>query len=274
LPAILFGLMSLVTEFRQRPRPRQVRKAGLALFVATLGLTPGVQAHFDSEAKFEVREVFDSNPVERVRAIAEHLARFDYDAYDLRLMVEETLRYGIDEKRQGNPPLEGVIRDAIEACEHGQQLDSKIANWSYYRAQLTEMLKPADESAAKTHASSDQKDAQDEEDTSPMIIGEGTQQSGSDSFGQGASSKTDAALGDLSADESFTPSQQRRPKPPRSVRNATITDSKSDRGGGEDPILAFSRKNLAAVARRDSPGRLHQLMAGDTQKQDDNGMEW
>ena len=296
LPAVLLGLMSLAIEFRQRPKPRQVRQeqtageqtekaeesfkgpsalaAGIALLVFTLGVTPEVRAHFDTEAKFEVREVFDSVPAERLRAITEHLAKFDYDAFDLRLMVEETIKYGIDEKRQGNPPQEGVIRDAIEACQHGQQLDPRIANWSYYRAQLAAMLAPADEAEERAHASSDQKDPQDEEDTSPMIIGDNSQQSGTDSFGQGASSKTDAALGDLSADENTTPSRHPKPKPPKSVRMATLKSSKSEGGGAEDPILAFSRKNLAEVARKDSPGRLHQLMTGDTQKQDANQMDW
>ena len=301
LPAVLLGLISLATEFRQRPKPRQVRPerpaaqqagsaasslerpvekgpsalaAGIALLVFTLGVTPQVRAHFDTEAKFEVREVFDSVPSERLRAITEHLAKFDYDAFDLRLMVEETIKYGIDEKRQGNPPQEGVIRDAIEASLRGQQLDPKIANWPYYRAQLTAMLAPPEEAAERPHASTDQKDPQDEEDSSPMIIGDNSQQSGTDSFGQGASSKTDAALGDLSADETMTPSRHPKPKPPKSVRMATLKSSKSEGSGGEDPILAFSRKNLAEAARRDSPGRLHQLMTGDTQKQDANQMDW
>jgi Ca-activated chloride channel family protein len=217
--------------------------------------------------------VFDSNPIERVRAIAAHLAKFDYDAYDLRLMVEETIKYGIDEQRQGNPPIEGVIRDAIEASRRGEQLDPKIANWPYYRSQLTTLLAKLDNDGDRAHSSASEKDALDEEDTGPMVVGENSQQSGTDSYGQGASSKTDAALGDLTADETLPP-PHRRPTPPRKVKTATMKDSEGDSGNAQDPILAFSRRNLQEVAKRDQPGRLHQMLAEDTQQQDSDENDW
>ena len=96
----------------------------------TVGIAPQTQAHFDSQAGFEVKEVFDSSPSERLRAIADHMAKFGYDAFDLQLMVEATIKYGVDEKRQGNPPLEGAIHDAMEAARLGEQLDPKRAPWS------------------------------------------------------------------------------------------------------------------------------------------------
>ncbi|MDB6091878.1 MAG: hypothetical protein JWN85_4662 [Gammaproteobacteria bacterium] len=285
LPAVLLGLISLAREFQRRAKPRQVRSepprqhlrraaaaAGSALLVA-LGVTPEVRAHFDAQAGFEVKEVFDSSPTERLRAIAEHLGRFGYDAFDLRLMVEASIKYGIDERRLGNPPLEGVIRDALEAARHGQQLDPKIANWSYYQAQLAELLAPL-EAAAANERSKNPKEANDEEDNGPMVIGENTQHGGSDSYGEGAASKSDTALGDLAADDSIVPQHRQRPKPPKSVRNATFTHSSSGSAGAEDPILAFSKKNLADIVKRDSPGRLHQMMAEDTQEQNASEMDW
>jgi hypothetical protein len=50
--------------------------------------------------------------------------------------------------------------------------------------------------------------------------------------------------------------------------------SSSGSGGAEDPILAFSRKNLADIVKRDSPGRLHQMLAQDTQQQNASEMDW
>ncbi len=55
-----------------------------------------------------MREVFDSNPTERLRAIADHLAHFGYDAFDLRLMVEASIRYGIDAQRTGTAVVRKV----------------------------------------------------------------------------------------------------------------------------------------------------------------------
>ena len=290
LPAVLLGLISVLLEFPRWPKPRQIRResaarseepfknrsalaAGIVLLFA-IGVTTDVRAHFDSEAEFEVREVFDSNPVQRLRAITEHLAKFDYDAFDLRLMVEETIKYGVDSQRTGTPPAEGVIRDAIEACDQGKKLNTSIADWSYYRAQLSAMLAPPDESAAKDESSAKRKELLDEEDTPPLVTGESSQQSASDSFGQGASTKTDAALGDLSTDEKISP-QRKKAAPPKRIRTATLTGSKSSSGGGgEDPILELSKKRMDDAVRNDSPGRVHQLLTGSTEQQSSDLPDW
>jgi Ca-activated chloride channel family protein len=281
LPALILGLLSLVREFQRRAKPQQVRRhisstrpAVLAL-IAAVSFAPAVRAHFDSQAGFEVKEVFDSSPSERLRAIADHLGKFGYDAYDLQLMVEATIKYGVDEKRQGNPPLEGVIRDAIEASRRGEVLNPKLAPWSYYRSQLTAVMAADSDDATNGQRSQNPKEANDEEDNGPMVIGQNTQHGGSDSYGEGAASKGDAALGDLSADDNVVPPHRdHKPKPPRSVRNATFTHSGADNGTAEDPILAFSKKNLAEIVKRDSPGRLHQMMAEDTQEQNNSEMDW
>jgi Ca-activated chloride channel family protein len=283
LPAVILGLMSLVREFQRRARPQPVQQtlltraalaAGMAFLVA-LSIAPQVRAHFDSQAGFEVKEVFDSSPSERLRAIADHLGKFGYDAYDLQLMVEATIKYGVDEKRQGNVPLQGVIRDALEASRRGEELNPKLAPWSYYRSQLAAVIAPDSDDATNGQRSQNPKEANDEEDNGPMVIGQNTQHGGSDSYGEGAASKGDAALGDLSADDNVVPPHRdHKPKPPRSVRNATFTHSGGESGAAEDPILAFSRKNLAEIVKRDSPGRLHQMLAEDTQEQNDSEMDW
>lgn len=292
LVAVVLGLISLVREFQQRPRPRQVRPedatatdsssdlptrlaAGIALFVAA-GLTPTAKAHFDSEAEFQVQEVFDSNPAERLRAIADHLAQFGYDAFDLRLMVEATIRYGIDAQRTGTAVTEGVIRDAIDASHQGEQLDTSIADWSYYRSQLTAMLEPPEEAA--TDDKSQAPDAvMDEENERPVVTGDSSQQSANDSFGEGASAKTDAALGDLTPDGEVDVQRGKKPKPPANVRKAAsrpLRGGGDDDGGAEDPILKLTRQNLEEAARRDSPGRLHQMMATEESSADQNQFDW
>jgi Ca-activated chloride channel family protein len=291
LPAIVLGLVSLVREFQRRAKPQRIYKTGAErqsrqttynraavaamVLLMAMGLAPQVRAHFDSSAGFEVKEVFDSNPAERLRAIADHLGKHGYDAFDLRLMVEASIKYGTDEKRQGNPPLEGVLRDAVEASQRGEQLDPKLAPWSYYRAQLDALLKPDADDDSKGERSKNPNEANDEEDNGPMVIGQNTQHGGTDSYGEGAASKGDMALGDLSADDNVVPPHRdHKPKPPKTVRNATFTHSGTGSGADEDPILAFSKKNLAQVVKRDSPGRLHQMMAEDTHEQNTSEMDW
>jgi Ca-activated chloride channel family protein len=274
LPAVLFGLISLAIEFPRWPKPRQVRRVDAALLLLlTFGLSTNVRAHFDSQAEFEVREVLDSNPVQRLRAIAEHLARFDYDAFDMRLMVEETIKYGVDSQRTGTPASEGVIRDGIEACLQGKKLNPSIADWSYYQAQLTAMLAPLEDSGGKADSSAKRKELMDEEDTPPSVTGDSIQQSASDSFGQGAATQTDAALGELSTDQKIA-RQQKKPTPRKRIHTATLTGSKSSGGDKDDPILALSKKRLDDAVRNDSPGRVHQMLAGGAQEQSSDLPDW
>lgn len=293
LPAILLGLVSLLREFQQRTKPRQIRKdedevrtarspevptrlaACFACLVAlSFALPPSARAHFDSEAEFQVGEVFDSNPTERLRAIADHLAQRGYDAFDLRLMVEASIRYGIDAQRTGTAVAEGVIRDAIQATQQGERLDTSIADWSYYRGQLTAMLEPP--ASEVTEDKSQAPDAvMDEENERPVVTGDSSQQSANDSFGEGASAKTDAALGDLSAEKDTDLQRGKKPKPPSKVKTAAVRPARSSSpGDAEDPILKLTKKSLDEAARRDSPGRLHQLMATEETQADPNKFDW
>lgn len=284
LPAIVLALAGLLMEFRLRPTPREIqrRKPGVSALAAAVPLvllasmTPSpASAHFDNQAEFEVREVFDSNPTERLRAIVRHLAEFDYDAYDLRLMVEETLKYGLDEQRLGLQPAEGVIRDAIAATEQGEALDSSVADWSFYRARLEALLVQPEAEAEENKADERPPTPLDEEDTPPMVAGQSTQSSATDSFGQGASAKTDASLGDLTPSEDVQAKRgEPKPPPPKSARMAALRASRGDSGGGNDPIMAFSRKRMEEANKRDSPGRLHQLLAETSEQQEPPQQDW
>jgi Ca-activated chloride channel family protein len=284
LPAVLLAFVGLWLEFRPRPTPRAIQRRpkpspAVAMLAASLGAlgalsAPPASAHFDTQADFEVREVFDSNPVERLRKIVRHLATFDYDAYDLRLMVEETIKYGLDEQRLGLVPAEGVIRDAIAATEQGEALDPTVADWSFYRARLAALLvKPAAEDAAESQERPPT--PLDEEDAPPMVAGQSTQSTATDSFGQGASAKTDAALGDLTPSEDVQAKRGNTPPPPpRSARMAALRASRGNGGGNSDPILSFSRKRMEEATKRDSPGRLHQLLTDTPEQQAPPQQDW
>ncbi|MFT4047357.1 MAG: hypothetical protein QM661_11770, partial [Solimonas sp.] len=268
-----------------RPRPRAIRQrttqparggrpaAGLALGAAVAlfvgAAMPRVQAHYDQDAGFEVKEVLESNPIERLRAIVDHLGKFGYDAYDIRLMVEETIKYGIDQQRTELAPDEGVIRDAIEATYEGERLDTSVADWPFYRARLGEMLKPAADDAEGKQAAQQKTDPLDEEDKPPTVAGQSTEHSATDSYGQGSSTKTDAALGDLTPDEnSSIEKKKNQAPPPKSVRMAAVRAAKAGSSrSGNDPLLGFAQERMKDIADRDSPGRVHQLLSESTQTQ-------
>ena len=284
-PSILLAFVGLLKEFRPRPAPRAIRRnlpgnkfspSAVAVISTTLLsflYEPRALAHFDSQADFEVQEVFDSNPTERLRSIVRHLAEFDYDAYDLRLMVEATIKYGLDEKRLDLEPDEGVIRDAIEATYQGEALDSKVASWPFYRERLAALLEKSEETTEQEQPERPP-NALDEEDAPPMVAGQSTQNAATDSFGQGASAKTDAALGDMTAPDDVNPKREAKAPPPKSVRMAALHASRGDSRDGTDPILSFSRQRLEEVSRRDSPGRLHQLLSDTGTEQTQAQEDW
>lgn len=247
-----------------------------ALLVAS-GMSPRANAHFDADAGFEVKEVFESNPVHRLRAIIAHLGQYGYDAYDIRLMVEETIKYGIDQQRSELVPDEGVIRDAIDATYEGERLDPTVADWGFYRARLTAMLKPPTEENSAS-AAQQKTNPLDEEDKPPTVAGQSTEHSATDSFGQGSSTKTNAALGDLSPDaDSTVEKKDRTLPPPKNVRMAAVRAAHGGSGrSGPDPILEFSKERMKDVADRDSPGRVHQMLNESAlpQQQDSNQDDW
>jgi Ca-activated chloride channel family protein len=115
----------------------------------------------------------------------------------------------------------------------------------------------------------------EEDNARPTFTGERSNKTANDSFGEGASAKTDATLGDLSADDKTDLQRGKKPKPPSGVRTAAVRPAHSSSpGDAEDPILKLTRKNLDAAASRDSPGRLHQLMATEETQADPNQFDW
>lgn len=286
LPALLLALAGVWREFQQRPTPREIRQretaahgagappaapssrrpsppgalaACLALLLVMV-FAPTVQAHFDNEAEFDVRQEFTSNPTERLRAIARHLGEFGYDAFDLRLLVESTIRYGVDQQREQLPVSEGAIRDGLDAADQGERLARDLVNWSYYRAQLTEILEKNGGGPQSEEENGSKKELMDEEDNPPMVTGEGNQSFASDSFGQGSATKTDATLGEIEPPKDFK-REKRNEKPPlpKNVRAAMAARNVS--AGPDDAVLKLQKQRLVEIGKNDSPGRVHQLLA-------------
>lgn len=272
VPAVLLSLLSLVREFRRHPRPRAVHRAataavGVALAMLVCVLTPlRVQAHHNSEAGFEVKEDFQGDPAQRVRAIASHMGKFGYDAFDLKLQVQAAMQFAINERARGRLPLEGVMHDAVDAAHMGKTLDPKLAQWDHYESQIRDLMAPLPVNAQEKDPENNYTDDEDEDDEQnyrPVPLRKAKDKD-RDLFGKNTRSRSEFALGDLSGDETFAPQEphggRRKPPPPPPAQNPALIPGATPT---DDPTMAEARKNFAIVVKGDSPGRVHQLLNGE-----------
>jgi Ca-activated chloride channel family protein len=238
---------------------------GVALLLVGVLSAARVQAHHNSEAGFEVKEEFKGDPAQRVRAIASHMGRFGYDAFDLKLLVEAAMQFAIGERARGRLPLQGVMRDAVDAAHLGKKLAPRLAPWDRYEAQIHELLAPLPVEAQAPDLQSNDQDEEDDEDEQnyrPVPLRKAKDKD-KDLFGTNTRSRSEFALGDLSGDETFAPQEphggRRRPppRPPALSPGATPAN---------DPTMLEARKNFAIVVKADSPARVHQLLNGDANR--------
>ena len=291
VPAVLLSLLSLVREFRRHPRPRPVHAAvttqataaaasevaartaaaavgaALTMLIGMLA-APRVQAHHNSEAGFEVEQSFKGDPATRERAIAAHMGKFGYDPFDLQLLVEASIQFALGERAKGRLPLQGVMRDAVDAVRVGKKLDPKQTQWDRYEVQIHELLAPlqvkADDKDPENNDQDDEDD-DDEQNYKPAPLRKAKDKEGKDLFGKNTKSRSEFALGDLSGDETFAPQEPHggRRRPPRPPQNPASTPGVTP---ANDPTMIEARKNFAVVVKADSPGRVHQLLNGDANK--------
>ncbi len=276
-PAVILGMIGLWREVGLRPRARHVRRQ-TALHTADSSVATAVAvilavailfqarafAHNDgSDEAISFRASVDSTAADRLLKIVEHLARRGYDASDVRLMVEETIAYGLEAQTKKMPVAVGAIQDAINATRYGERLDPKIANWSYLRAQLDRLIVPDISKSEKPPTTQDTKEALDEEDKPPETAGQSTQQTTSESGGKGGPSKSDASLGDLQ-DEPIR-SNERPSVPPSNMRGSRSASAPAAPRKLNDPVHALTLKNWKEAISQDSPGFLHQAIQGSTE---------
>lgn len=287
VPAVLLSLVSLAREFRRYPRPRAVRptagpatsSSGAAARTAAVAIgglltmllfalaAPGVQAHQDAEAGFAVKAQLIGDPAERVRALASHMGRFGYDPLELKMLVEAAMQFAIGERARGRLPLQGVMRDAVDAVHVGKKLDPQMAQWDHYEVEIHELLAPLPVEVKKKDANNgqDDEDDDDEQNFRPVPLRKAKDKHGRDLFGNNADSRSEFVLGDLSGDETFAPQEPHghRRRPPTLPQNPTLTPQATL---PNDPKIVEARKNFAIVVRADSPARIHRLLNGDEKK--------
>jgi Ca-activated chloride channel family protein len=252
-----------------RPAAAAAAAVGAALTMLTcMAAPPRVQAHHNSEASFEVKEEFKGDPAQRVRAIAAHMGKFGYDPLDLQLLVQAAVQFALSERAHGRLPLQGVMHDAVDAVHMGKKLDPQLTQWDRYESQIHDLLAPLPvEAKDKDPENNDQSDDDDDDEQNykPTPLRKAKDREGKDLFGKNSKSRSEFALGDLSGDETFAPQEPHggRRRPPKPPQNPALTP---DSHPPDDPTMIETRKNFTIVVKADSPGRVHQLLNGETKR--------
>jgi len=266
-PAVLLGLAGLVRELPRYVRPRQIRPARLMAFALLSSLLCASYARADADAVSDqaLAHAATADPAQALRTLAARLGQSGYDGSDLELFVVASIQYGAAARAQGRLPIAGVIRDALDAAREGRRLAPRLASWEGFEEQLLSLMGPLP-GGFREHDTrkSDEDEADDHKNDDPMAAGQKKAgRNGQQVKNDGPISKTDFTLGDLSADDNFAPqrSQAKKPAAPKSSQAARPAFHASS---AEDPGLAQARRNSAAVVKADSPGRVHELLEGDT----------
>lgn len=280
-PALVAGWLGLWREAGVRPRartprraanPASVRRGATAAVLVVVFLIP-LGWHAVSRAH-EEGHVFGTEvtAAERLQWLVEDLAWHQaIDARDLQLLAERTIAYGVETLNHGDGVPEGPVRDALAAVKFGQRKAPQQTNWGQLQTDLERFLaqRGAD---GKERPPEQKKEALDEEDKAAQTNGQGSQQTTSESMGQGGVSKTDATVGELSK---ASPRRAGGPRPrPRGVMAGNGAGPDGGSAVRVDPIRALTLKRLREVEKGDTPGVLYQALDGDMTADAAGGKDW
>jgi hypothetical protein len=214
----------------------------------------------------------DATTADKLQWLVEDLAGHRaIDARDLALMAERTINYALEALARGQTVAEGAVRDALVAVDFGEKLQPRQADWGTLRSVLKRLL-ASQADAAANRPPEQKKEALDEEDRPSQTNGQGSQQTTSESMGQGGVAKTDAALGELRKESAR---RFNGPKPASGlVRPGSGVGEAATSGATDDPLRALTLKRFREVVKADMPGVLFQALAGDARAEATGGRDW
>jgi len=294
-PGLLLLLISFWAEFPVRPRERALplgkagsrrREAGGSPIVQTaamfgvaflaLHLTPHASA-----AEAAGSEAFAKPLATTVTRLAE---KDDLSAKDCAELAQTTITYGQRVKAAQQQPPENVIRDALQAVDLGEKLDTKAADWPKVRSDLEELLKkeeppPQDQKKQdKDQQKQDQKKNQQQKQDQNQ---QSQDQQKSDQQKQDEQKQQDPtqqqqkqdAFGDMKDKKEQKAEPKPQPPQPGTQKVGGQPDKKPEEQN-QDPELAMPLQKLEQVREQDSPAKLQQIMQGPPQKTKATGKDW
>jgi len=292
-PGLLLLLISFWTEFPIRPRERALplgsgkRKAVSGkLGAVAASMLAMLTAYSLSLTAFAAEPAAAEDPIAKPVAttVARLAAKDTVTAKEYAEMASTTVTYGQRVKSAQQPPLESVVRDALQAVDAGEKADAKAADWPKLRAELEDLIKkeepPPEDKKDEDKKDQEKKDQQqDQNQSQDQQQDQEQQQQQSDQQKQDQEQKEQQsqqqnkdAFGDMKDDP-----QKPEPKP------QTPKDPGTQKVGGQqekqpaepvDAELAMPLQKLEQVRNQDSPAKLQQLMQGPQPKQKPTGKNW
>jgi Ca-activated chloride channel family protein len=306
-PGLLLLLISFWAEFPVRPRERALplgkkdgsRSAthGQKIASTAAGLAVGLLSISAFGVPHSAFGAEDANPGDTLaKPLSTLVARLaenpDLSAKDCSELAQTTLTYGQRIKSAQQHPQENVIRDALQAVDLGEKLDSKAADWPKLRRELEDLLKREEQKQ------DDQKQDQKNEDQQKKEQQQQQDQQNKDEQQKSPDQKKDDqqkqneqqpqqnqpqqqkqnqdAFGDMKDQQQQKADQQKQPQPPPPQPGTQKVGGQQDKKPAEqvDPELAMPLQKLDQVRNQDSPAKLQQLMQGKQEKPKATGKDW
>jgi Ca-activated chloride channel family protein len=297
-PGLLLLCISFWAEFPVRPRERALplgkavprrTPAGAAPAVAAAGLVAALVAGLTFG--HPLRAAAPENPKDTFAApltatVTRLVGKDVLEAKDCAELAQTTLTYGQRMLSAQQTPPDGVIRDALEAVDRGEQLDAKAADWPQLRKDLEELRRKQEEKKQDQKKQDQQKQQQqqnqqnqDKQDQSQQNQNQGgsqdqqQQQNQQQKQQQQPPNQKDGAFGDMK-DQQNKPDQPKPPNQPNSGTQKVGGQKEKKQEVALDPELALPLQKLDQVKNQDSPAQLQQLMRGPPEKPAKKGKDW
>jgi Ca-activated chloride channel family protein len=280
VPALALGLLGLWSEIAARPRTRAIRRtaagfgaeAAIAAFavaglVLALAAVAAVAHDIGDEADVPI------TALGKLRKLVNHVSGHTaIEAPDLLRIAELTVNYGIETLDRGEAVEDGAILDGLEAVRHGQQLAPTLPEWEHLRIDLERLRLRRAQAEAARRPPEEKKESYDEEDKPVLTNGQGTQQTTSESSGEGGVALSDIAIGQLGKAPPRPPGATPAPKRPRP--NANTADAAGGAQAAPSPLRKLLLKHYREVSQGDQPGLLFQTLNGGPHPEASGGKDW
>jgi len=265
VPALILLCLSYCRELPVRPKPRALRWAAAALFLA-LGLhaadTPALP------------------PQQLLGQIVGRLAAGSAppSALDWAELAHQTVTWGQAFASGGQPVPPGPVHDALDAVTQGRKLDPHGADWGKLREDLDQLLQPPPPEKKPESQKKDQNQEQKPKDQQQN--GQSSDQNKSEQQKQDEQQKQKSGQDSGSRSQSDSVQKPHEPSPGQADQPPPPAGQKPDSQpvGGQpqnpvpdparlDPTLAGSLQKLDRVREQDSPAQLFQMLASQNPQQ-------
>jgi Ca-activated chloride channel family protein len=289
-PGLLLLLISFWTEFPVRPRERalplgkargqRTENGGQKAAVAAALVLFSVLCHPSSVSAAEPAAAEDPIAKPLATTVARLAAKDAVTAKEYAEMAQTTVTYGQRVKAAQQPPLESVIRDALQAVDTGEKADAKAADWPKLRAELEDLIKkeepPPEEKKDQDKQDQQQEQNQSQDQQQPQDKDQQQQQSDQqkqdqEQKEQQSQQQNQDAFGDMKDKQDPKPEPKPQPQP-----GTQKVGGQQEKQPAEpvDAELAMPLQKLEQVRNQDSPAKLQQLMQGPQPKQKPTGKNW